>query len=158
MLVSYRIKKLKEYVARRQVLLKIQEDEEKLSVEMIPFYLLEFLEPLEQLFWKSDTNLLDGVISLRNRHIHLFSVQCCIRAESLWKGCLSDHFDILHEKKQDQSVYDILFLLILTGKTNQTGNTQLGRVLRHKSASMCGFGSLGLYLACRFLYTKEDEV
>ena len=159
-LMSHRIKKLKEYVARQQVLLKIENDEEKVSAEMVPFHLMPHLGPLEELFWEAaDSGLCSGIVSLHNRFVYCFPLQSAIWSESLFKASLSDFFDILFfEKEEDQSPYNILFLNILTGKTNQTGNKQLGQALRHKSAAMCAVGSFGFYLAARFLYTKEDEV
>ena len=97
----------------------------------IPYRMLEYVKPLEEKFWKHQSNHLNqGMASLRNRLFYLFTLSALVRGESMWNCCLSDLFGFFYHPRHEPHPYQFLVAQILTGKANPAGDGPLyGRVI-----------------------------
>jgi hypothetical protein len=152
---SDRITKLRLHVKKRRAFIRKARNEEKLDETILPYRMLEHLEPLEEEFFQHASNTRHhGMIALRDRFFYLVTLQAIVRGESLALGTLSDFFCLKVTQQREPHPYLVLMFSILVGKSNQESNTVFGRLIRHKKASMCGVGAFGFYLMLRFIVTK----
>lgn len=129
---------------------------EKLDHEFAPYSLVERFPDIEAATWNRGQHCIKSAFTwLRHRYCLLHSCHGILRCESIFKGELSDCLMLRVEATPHHMM--ILIQQLATGKTNQFGRKNFGRVMRHKQVELCGVGAFAMYLALRFHITKEFE-
>jgi hypothetical protein len=110
----------------------------------------EQIERLSDNFFSKGTT-----ISLRNRMAFLLSHSMVLRGESIRMAQFPDLFS-LPLTNEGIEPCPALILVLSQSKTNQYGRLNIGACLRTKNVRICPFGSLALYLFCRFHIDNEE--
>jgi hypothetical protein len=154
---SPRVNALLEIARKRKPIVDKAMYKEKLQHKMSPYRALDDSARIEQFLWEKDNKKRGkAMASLRDRYTFLHTLSGLIRAESMWKGELSDCSDFMYHQRKEPHAYHIGIMQILRGKRNQA-NRIFGRMMRHRKADFCALGAFALYLAWRFELTKEPE-
>ena len=156
-----RIKDLMATVKTRKGIQMRERLQEKVHNDVPLWDLIPTIQKMEQLFWDRHSESENPSLiaaALRDRWCFNDSLQCIIRAESLWKEELSDMQCCRHNQHGEPSPYEVLVRVLWDGKTNQksTGTALLAQCFRHVDVTKCAIGSKALYLFARFLETDEE--
>ena len=161
MRLDSRIKTLVKTVTARNGMQARARKEEKVTNQMPHWDLMPVIHKLEELFWGKHADKPDWeriACAMRDRWCFNDSMQCIIRAESLWKEELSDMLHYTHQQAGEPSPYEVLVRVLWDGKTNQKakGKSLLAQCFRHLDPKKCAIGSKAFYLFSRFRCTDED--
>lgn len=156
-----RIRNLIKHVKARKGIQARERKEEKVTAEMPHYDLMPRIHELEQSFWDRHSDTADPktvASALRDRWCFNDSLQCIIRAESLWKEELSDMLHYTHHHPGEPIPYEVSVRCLWEGKTNQksTGKALLAQCFRHVDPKKCAIGAKALYLFARFRVTEEE--
>lgn len=156
-----RVKDLIKAVQARAAIQKRLQKKEKVTAELPHWDLMPQIHRIEQMFWDSNSknSSMEHIAgSLRDRWCFNDSLQCIIRAESLWKEELSDMLFYKYDQHGEPNPYEILVRVLWDGKTNQksTGTALLAQCFRHIDPKKCAVGAKALYLFARFRATGEE--
>ena len=149
------IKQLMQMAKSRQPTQRRLQRLEKVSDRLQPIELVKQIHLLEQKFWaknRDSKNARKVAAALRDRWCFNDSLQCIIRAESLWKEELSDMQHWEHHEHGEPSPYEAMVRVLWEGKTNQMhkGKELLAQCFRHLDPRKCAIGAKALYLFARF--------
>jgi len=159
--VDSRIKNLVKSVKACNGIQARLQKQEKATTQNIPQWdLLPAVFQLEEQFWHNHSESKNPMLvaaALCDHWCFNDSMQCIVRAESLWKEELSDMLHYTHQVHGEPSKYEALLRVLWDGKTNQksTGKALLAQCFCHLDPKRCAIGAKAFYLFARFRATQE---
>ena len=133
---------------------------EKIDRHISPYQSINQIKSIEPYLWGRGAKCKRSCLTwLRTRYCLLHCYVGVLRSESVFHGELSDCCMVTVKRETDPDVMEILIMQMPTGKTVDTGSGKLqyGRAMRHKVASQCAIGALGMYLLFCFHCSGEMD-